>query len=170
MVGGSNLNDKGWVMSAGDIVGWIVIVGVIIAVVVTLRGVPGPARDPRGEALLEAKEWNEEVSGRVGRASLVLRPEGQAETDVTEDVVSVLDALYNSMDWGSGLLEDYEIASAERLMRALGFTMGPAGLERPAHEKRPDTKQPGTQGEPTTTLQARFARARSRRCVGADPV
>jgi hypothetical protein len=74
--------------------------------------------------------------------SVVLRREGKPEIDVTEDVVTILDAVHHSMDWGSGFLEDHEEESARKLMRALGFTMDRTGLR--ATYQRPDAGKQGS--------------------------
>lgn len=41
--------------------------------------------------------------------------------DVTEAVVSVLDALHSSLDWGSQFLGDTDVEDATHLMKLLGF-------------------------------------------------
>ena len=54
--------------------------------------------------------WDPTLGGPVGE-------------DVTEDVVSLLDALIGSLDWGSGFLSDEEVAAVTRLAGLLAFEL-----------------------------------------------
>lgn len=50
---------------------------------------------------------------------------------ITEDVVTVLDALADSLDWGSGFLTDQEVGAALRLMELLAFDPIPEVYQKP---------------------------------------
>ena len=70
--------------------------------------------EARWKAQKEAEKSMLAASKRVNRASAKI-----GDIDVTEDVVSVLDALVGSLDWGSGFLDDDEIAAVSRLAELL---------------------------------------------------
>ena len=75
----------------------------------------------RDDAESEAEESARAASAEVGRPRIRVEATNQ---DITEEVVTILDALYGSMDWGSGFLTDEETLAAERLMVLLRFTCG----------------------------------------------
>lgn len=75
----------------------------------------------REDAMAEAAEAEKLATEKRGRPRIVVQATNE---DITEDVVSILDALYHSMDWGSGFLDDDETAASEKLMRLLQFHCG----------------------------------------------
>jgi len=72
--------------------------------------------DPRVRAQAEARTSFLKASQNQRRPRVLI-----GETDVTEDVVSVLDCLIGSLDWGSGFLDEEEANAARRLARILNF-------------------------------------------------
>jgi hypothetical protein len=88
---------------------------------------------------------SEEILRQMHRAWVVLRREGQPETDVTEDGVSILDGFHDAMALGSGMLEDEEEESTLKLMQALGFSMDPGGARHPYHLPSQDEEEPPEQ-------------------------
>lgn len=79
---------------------------------------------------LEARSEQAQASNRMSRQR-ILTSSGE---DVTEAVVSVLDCLHNSLDWGSGFLSDTDEADAIHLMRILGFKCWKQWYEPAAEE------------------------------------
>lgn len=65
-----------------------------------------------------------QASKRTARPHITLAPPGELlGQDITEDVVSIVDALINSLDWGSGFLTDEEVQAVSRLARLLNFKL-----------------------------------------------
>ena len=75
----------------------------------------------RDDAKAEAEQAVRGDSERIGRPRILVEGTNQ---DITEEVVSILDALHNSMDWGSGFLTEEEEQAAEGLMILLRFKCG----------------------------------------------
>jgi hypothetical protein len=55
------------------------------------------------------------------RATIWAEPEGEPRVDVTEHVVSLLDMITTSMDWGSDFWTDSDLPSFIELCRLLKF-------------------------------------------------
>ncbi len=55
------------------------------------------------------------------RAKIVAYPSSGESQDVTEPVVSLLDSIHNSMDWGSGFLNREELEAWQVLAELLDF-------------------------------------------------
>jgi len=88
----------------------------------------------RQTAALEALKLFHNVTEERGRARIVARPAGAglgAEIDVTEDVVSILDRLTETLDWGSGFFTDEDLIAFFRLVDLLKIDVPPS-VERPA--------------------------------------
>lgn len=60
------------------------------------------------------------ASQQRNRARIVAYPPG-GPRDVTEDVVTLLDAIHDSMDWGSGFLNREDLVAWKTLADLLGF-------------------------------------------------
>ena len=60
------------------------------------------------------------------RARIWAEPEGEARVDVTEHVVSLLDMITMSMDWGSDFWTDVDLPSFIILCKLLKFEEIPA--------------------------------------------
>lgn len=84
----------------------------------------GDAVSERARAEREARVENLRVSRERDRPRVIIPCGPLCKDDVTEDVVSVLDALKGSLDWGSGFLDDTQLNAANRLMTLLKFECG----------------------------------------------
>jgi len=64
----------------------------------------------------EAEEVNRAVTEHLDRAKIWADPTSPGEfIDVTEDVVSIMDIVANSMDLGSGFLDEDDLRGFNRL-------------------------------------------------------
>ncbi len=64
------------------------------------------------------------------RAQIVAHLQGGHRQDVTEDVVSIMDRLTSTLDWGSGFFDDDDLAAFFRLADLLKIDV-PDSVKRP---------------------------------------
>lgn len=83
--------------------------------------------DPEGfAALTEAR----------GRARIIAHPRSGGELDVTEDLVSILDALMQTMDWSSGFLNREDVEAVDKLTALLKFNIDEKQQQRWEEERK----------------------------------
>lgn len=83
----------------------------------------------REQALEQALEQFKAASVERRRSRfLAITDSGQV--DVTEDVVSIMDRITETLDWGSGFFSDEDLAAWYRLADLLKIDVPPS-LERP---------------------------------------
>ena len=73
---------------------------------------------------MNEREWAQEQARREMEKASRVKNRARVlinDIDVTEDVVSILDALIGSLDWGSGFLSDDEVSAVEKLAQMLDF-------------------------------------------------
>jgi len=75
--------------------------------------------DEQEEALAQAAEENAATSESLQRPRILVEATGE---DITEDVVSILDAMDWALSHGSGFLDDEEQRAVDRLTRLLRFS------------------------------------------------
>ncbi len=73
------------------------------------------------EAAAEALEGFKAATKERRRARIWAYPEGQKRVDVTEHVISLLDMITTSMDWGSDFWTDTDLPSFIELCKLLKF-------------------------------------------------
>jgi hypothetical protein len=73
------------------------------------------------EAAADALEAFKAASEERRRARIWAEPEGEPRVDVTEHVVSLLDMITMSMDWGSDFWTDVDLPSFIELCSLLKF-------------------------------------------------
>jgi hypothetical protein len=73
------------------------------------------------EAAAEALESFRQASAERRRTKIFACPKGRRRVDVTEHVVSLLDMITTSMDWGSDFWTDTDLPSFIELCRLLDF-------------------------------------------------
>lgn len=81
--------------------------------------------DERAKAALEALAAFKKATAERRRARITARPLGGLPVDVTEDVVSVLDRLTETLDWGSGFFDDDDLRGFFRLTDLLKIDVPP---------------------------------------------
>ena len=85
--------------------------------------------DPNTEqryAAAEARRAFKTATDERRRTRIWAEPEGEARVDVTEQVVSLLDMITMSMDWGSDFWTDVDLPSFIILCKLLKFEEIPA--------------------------------------------
>ena len=75
----------------------------------------------RREAAAEALRAFTTATERHRRARIVAYPLDGESVDVTEEIVSVLDMIVTSMDWGSGFWSDDDLPAFITLCSLLNF-------------------------------------------------
>jgi hypothetical protein len=77
-------------------------------------------KDQRAAAAAALRNFKE-ASAERRRARIMALPEGGQAVDVTEHVVSLLDMITQSMDWGSDFWTDSDLPSFIELCKLLKF-------------------------------------------------
>ena len=77
-------------------------------------------------AAAEALKAFQEATDDRRRARIWAEPEGETRVDVTEHVISLLDMITTSMDWGSDFWTDADLPSFITLCKLLKFEEIPA--------------------------------------------
>lgn len=95
---------------------------------------PTPYRSPHRynesrEAAAEVLRAYQAATEERRRARIWAEPEGEPRVDVTEHVVSLLDMITTSMDWGSDFWTDTDLESFVELCRLLKFAEVPEAPE-----------------------------------------
>jgi hypothetical protein len=75
----------------------------------------------RDEAVAEADAANEATSAELNRPRIIVQETGQ---DITESIVSILDALDDALNSGSGWLDEEEERATDTLKKLLLFRCG----------------------------------------------
>jgi hypothetical protein len=78
------------------------------------------------EAAAEALKAFEQASAERRRTKIFAYPRGRKRVDVTEHVISLLDMITTSMDWGSDFWTDTDLPSFIELCKLLDFDEIPA--------------------------------------------
>ena len=82
------------------------------------------------QAAAEALKRFKEVTEDKRRASIWAYPESEPAVDVTEHVISLLDMITTSMDWGSDFWTDTDLPSFIELCKLLKFEEVPEAPAR----------------------------------------
>lgn len=77
--------------------------------------------DERREAAAEALEAFKKATDKYRRAKIVAFPLDGEPVDVTEEIVSVLDMITTSLDWGSDFWSDDDLPAFITLCSLLNF-------------------------------------------------
>jgi hypothetical protein len=83
------------------------------------------------QAAAQALREFQEATAERRRARIWAEPEGEDRLDVTEHVVSLLDMITQSMDWGSDFWTDSDLPSFIVLCQLLKFEEIPTVPDRP---------------------------------------